>query len=208
MLEHATTAAAVEAVQQCGPTVGCTITPHHLALTVDAWAGQPMNFCKPVAKRASDREALRKVIASGDSHFFLGSDSAPHSLRKKMPSMHDHVHSRLQPSATSEGSNECPSCAAGVYTSAELLPLIAHIFEDEAYGAPIALDRLEDYVSTFGRAFYGDAVTVEDKSVTLERCAPPRRLPEGYAYTAEDGQTEYIRPFLAGQAINWRIASA
>lgn len=65
VLEHATTRAAVEAVKACGPTVACTITAHHIALTVDDWAGQAWNFCKPVAKYPDDRQALREVIKSG-----------------------------------------------------------------------------------------------------------------------------------------------
>lgn len=65
VLEHATTRAAVEAVKACGPTVGCTITAHHLALTVDDWAGQSWNYCKPVAKYPDDRQALRDVIIEG-----------------------------------------------------------------------------------------------------------------------------------------------
>ena len=67
VLEHATTRAAVEAVKKCGPTVACTITAHHLALTVDDWAGQSWHFCKPVAKYPDDRQALRDVIAEGTS---------------------------------------------------------------------------------------------------------------------------------------------
>lgn len=65
VLEHATTRAAVEAVKACGDTVACTITTHHLALTVDDWAGQSWHFCKPVAKYPDDRQALRDVIAEG-----------------------------------------------------------------------------------------------------------------------------------------------
>jgi dihydroorotase len=65
VLEHATTRAAVETVKSLGPTVACTITAHHLALTVDDWAGQSWNFCKPVAKFPDDREALREVIREG-----------------------------------------------------------------------------------------------------------------------------------------------
>jgi dihydroorotase len=69
VLEHATTRAAVSAVKECGSTVACTITAHHLALTVDDWAGQSFNFCKPVAKFPDDREALREVIREGASSY-------------------------------------------------------------------------------------------------------------------------------------------
>jgi dihydroorotase len=65
VLEHATTRAAVECVKSLGDSVACTITAHHLALTVDDWAGQSWNFCKPVAKFPDDRQALRDVIAEG-----------------------------------------------------------------------------------------------------------------------------------------------
>ena len=69
VLEHATTRAAVEAVKSCGPTVACTITAHHLALTVDDWAGQSWNFCKPVAKYPDDRQALRDVVKEGKPNY-------------------------------------------------------------------------------------------------------------------------------------------
>lgn len=71
VLEHATTRAAVTMVKSLGPTVGCTITAHHLALTVDDWAGQSWNYCKPVAKYPDDREALREVIREGEWSFIL-----------------------------------------------------------------------------------------------------------------------------------------
>ena len=66
MLEHATTRAAVEVVKSLGPTIGCTITAHHLSLVVDDLAGQSFHFCKPVAKFPDDREALREVIREGE----------------------------------------------------------------------------------------------------------------------------------------------
>jgi dihydroorotase len=52
-------------VKSLGETVGCTITVHHLLLTVDDWAGKSHNFCKPVAKFPHDRKALRDVILEG-----------------------------------------------------------------------------------------------------------------------------------------------
>ncbi|CAE6369587.1 unnamed protein product [Rhizoctonia solani] len=124
VLEHATTRAAVECVKELGDTVACSITAHHLALTVDDWAGQSWNFCKPVAKYPDDREALRDIIKEGHPRFFLGSDSAPHP-----------------PSSKSNAMPDSP-CAAGVYTSPILLPLVAHLLE--SFGA---LDRLADFLS-------------------------------------------------------------
>ena len=41
ILEHLSTAAAVDAVEMCGMNVAGTITAHHLALIVDDWQGDP-----------------------------------------------------------------------------------------------------------------------------------------------------------------------
>lgn len=180
VLEHATTLAAVNAVKACGPSVACTITAHHLALTVDDWAGQSFNFCKPVAKFPSDRQALRDVILEGNPKYFLGSDSAPHPLHRKSVSTPN------------------VGCAAGVYTAPILLPLVAHLLE--SFGA---LDRLEGFVSTFGRNFYKKLA-----SEGLEHNVTLRRVPEGTAGLIpekyeEDG--EALVPFWAGKPLSWEL---
>lgn len=133
-----------------------------------------MHFCKPVAKTYEDRLALRSIIASGNKKFFLGSDSAPHVLGKKLP---DVGH----------------ACAAGVYTSPVLLPLLAHAFE--SVDPVIPLERLQGFVSTHGREFYG---VLGEGSVRLRR-------------TGAVVQKEYIMgedkviPFKAGQSLGWEI---
>ena len=83
ILEHCTSAAAIKAVQSCGPSVAATITAHHLRIIVDDWAGDPHCFCKPVAKLPSDRRALLETAISGNPKFFLGTDSAPHPASSK-----------------------------------------------------------------------------------------------------------------------------
>ncbi|KAG6903350.1 hypothetical protein C0995_013103 [Termitomyces sp. Mi166 len=180
VLEHATTRAAVEAVKSCGPTVACTITAHHLALTVDDWAGQSWNYCKPVAKYPDDRLALREVIQEGHPRFFLGSDSAPHPPQSKSMS------------TISQG------CAAGIYTSPILLPLVADLLESFD-----ALDRLEDFVSNFGRAFYQRTVSPERQSkVTLRR-------PSSGGFIVVDNKYELaeesVVPFWAGKQLQWEV---
>lgn len=47
ILEHCTTAAAVQVVKGCGDTVAATITAHHLFLTIDNVVADPFCFCKP-----------------------------------------------------------------------------------------------------------------------------------------------------------------
>ncbi|KAH9943400.1 dihydroorotase [Epithele typhae] len=177
VLEHATTRAAVECVKSLGETVGCTITAHHLALTVDDWAGQAWHFCKPVAKYPDDRAALREVVSEGHPRFFLGSDSAPHPYESKAVAF------------------PTQSCAAGVYTSPILLPLVAQMLD--SFGA---LDRLEGFVSTHGRAFYKRPVTQGDSAVVLRRGVSKPVGIEGYG----SGATHVV-PFWAGKELNWEI---
>ncbi|MBW0503148.1 hypothetical protein O181_042863 [Austropuccinia psidii MF-1] len=194
ILEHATTRAAVEAVKACGPTVACTITAHHLALTIDDWAGNGLNYCKPVAKLPDDREALREVIRQGHPRFFLGSDSAPHPIHKKLPNF----------------VGGC--CAAGVYTAARLLPTLASVFESAVpppvaqdnkrpIHSPISLDKLPDFASTFGRAFYRISAPSSPRTVTVAR-APSAKIEE--SFTAYDEKNEIV-PFWAGRTIGWQI---
>ncbi|UZJ52390.1 hypothetical protein CBS101457_001710 [Exobasidium rhododendri] len=196
VLEHATTKASVEAVKACGDTVGCTITPHHLDLIVDDWAGKPINYCKPVAKTWDDRKALRDVIKSGHPRFFLGSDSAPHPFSSKMPSPASHE---------STIKAACCGCAAGIYTSPILLPLCATLLD--SFGA---LDQLQSYTSSNARKFYKLPIAKgEEHTVSLKR--QESNISNAYTLEAhkslEDGSSAKIQvvPFWAGRQLTFTI---
>ncbi|KAJ1910854.1 dihydroorotase [Mycoemilia scoparia] len=190
VLEHATTKAAVECVKELGDTVGCTITAHHLSIIVDDWAGQPHNFCKPVAKYPDDREALRQVIKEGHPRFFLGSDSAPHYRSAKQ--------------------GEKP--AAGVFTAPILIPLLATLFEKIG-----CLDYLENFISNNGRKFYqlpiyNDLSKLDDsQKITLVKCNDNEEfvIPQVYSVESDsvdvsDGGRQIV-PFMAGQKLSWKL---
>jgi dihydroorotase len=140
VLEHVTTEAAVQKVKELGKTVAATITAHHLELTVDDWAGQNHNFCKPVAKYPSDRNALQRVVREAHPRFFLGSDSAPHTRNMK----------------------ETACACAGVFTAPLLMPYLADIFENMG-----CLDKLKDFATRFGREFY--SLPEQTEIITLEK---------------------------------------
>ncbi|KAN0063311.1 dihydroorotase [Thecaphora frezii] len=218
VLEHATTAKAVEAVKACGDTVACTITPHHLQLVVDDWAGKPLNFCKPVAKLPSDRQALRDVIRSGHPRFFLGSDSAPHPLSNKYPSAVTHGAPGSKPAAA-HGHDLEPTgviacgCAAGVYTSPILVPLCATLLE--SFGA---LDQLANYVSLNGRKFYGydQEQQLAKGTIKLRRTEPANSsgvVPPVYIHPGSealaDGDPSKVQvvPFWAGKKLAWEVVN-
>eukprot|EP00656_Telonema_subtile_P004840 TRINITY_DN12212_c0_g1_i3.p2 TRINITY_DN12212_c0_g1~~TRINITY_DN12212_c0_g1_i3.p2 ORF type:complete len:244 (-),score=70.64 TRINITY_DN12212_c0_g1_i3:85-816(-) len=144
VLEHTTTAEAVEAVKQCGDTVAATITAHHLELCIDDVVGRAHNFCKPVAKYPRDRRALCDVIKEGHARFFLGSDSAPHPRDKK----------------------ECACACAGVFSSAYLMPYLATTMEKLD-----CLDKLEGFACRNGASFY-QKPPAEGRLVLVKRESP------------------------------------
>jgi dihydroorotase len=168
VLEHATTAEAVETVAELPDNVAATLTVHHLRITLDDVIGDKINphhFCKPIAKRPEDRSALVKAATSGNPKFFLGTDSAPHSVESK----------------------ECCCGAAGVYTAPVMLPVLAELFDEMG-----ALDKLEDFTSTFGANHYG----LPYNTGTIHLTKKPWIVPEQY-----DG----VVPFMAGKTLQWRI---
>jgi len=114
----------------------------------------------------------------GHSRFFLGSDSAPHPPHAKATSTPTHA------------------CAAGIYTSPILLPLVAHILE--SFGA---LDKLEDFVSRFGRAFYKRPLSDPLSKVILSRPKESKAL-IAHQYVLDDAT---VVPFWAGRELGWEI---
>lgn len=141
IMEHITTKESVELLDKY-ENLYATITLHHLILTLDDVAGgllKPHLFCKPIAKRPEDREALREVALKGHSKVMFGSDSAPHPKDKK----------------------EACGCAAGVFTSPIALQVLAQIFENEPF------ENFENFISANAQKIYG--IKPIDKTIILEK---------------------------------------
>jgi len=147
VMEHITTSDAVNFVRRAPANVGATITAHHLLLNRNAiFQGgvRPHHYCLPVLKREEHRQALVKAATSGNSKFFLGTDSAPHERSTK--------------------ENDC-GCA-GIYTAHAAMAFYAEVFD-----AAGALDKLEAFASHHGADFYG--LSRNSKRITLERAQTP-----------------------------------
>jgi dihydroorotase len=173
VLEHCTTAAALEAVKQCGPTVAGTITTHHLFLTEEDWRKDPFCFCKPVAKLSTDRDELLKAVVSGNPKFFLGTDSAPHSVAMKQKG------------------------AAGVFTQPNATQLVLDALEGGIERGvlqekDITKETLEGYLGGFGRAFYHMPETRESM-ILAKGQAKVKSLIEG------PDEASKVLPFRAGK---------
>ncbi len=147
VLEHITTAEAVEFVAAGGPRIAATITPQHLVINRNAifdGGVRPHAYCLPVAKLERHRLAVRRAAVSGSPKFFLGTDSAPHAIEAK------------------ESSCGC----AGIFNAPFALESYATVFEEEA-----ALDRLEGFASEHGPHFYG--LPLNQGTMTLEWADTP-----------------------------------
>ena len=141
IMEHITTAEAVTLLDKY-ENIFATVTLHHLIITLDDLAGgllRPHLFCKPIAKRPEDREALLNAALKAHPKLMFGSDSAPHPIHKK----------------------EACGCAAGIFTAPIALQSLVDLFESHN-----AIDNLQAFVSDNAQKIYG--VTPPQKSITLE----------------------------------------
>ncbi|HIP52361.1 MAG TPA: dihydroorotase, partial [Campylobacterales bacterium] len=143
IMEHITTKESVEALDRF-ENLYATITLHHLLITLDDVAGgmlQPHLFCKPIAKRPEDREALLHVALGGHPKVMFGSDSAPHPQHAK----------------------ESCGCAAGIFTAPIALQILTELFMEHS-----TVEKLQAFVSNNAQNIYSN-INVPEKTVTLEK---------------------------------------
>ena len=142
VMEHITTKESVALLDKY-ENLYATITLHHLLITLDDVAGgmlKPHLFCKPIAKRYEDRDALLKVALGAHPKVMFGSDSAPHPIHAK----------------------ECCGCAAGVFTAPIALQALVELFDKHN-----ALASLQAFVSNNAQAIYNYKAPY--KEVILEK---------------------------------------
>lgn len=131
VLEHLSSAAAVDFVFSGPERLAASVTAHHLLFSIDDLLGGGLNphlFCKPVLKTAADRARLRDAVFSGSPKFFFGSDSAPHPRTAK----------------------ESAQAPGGIYAAPTALPALVELFETLG-----AVPSLFPFLSGNGARFYG-----------------------------------------------------
>ena len=140
IMEHITTADAVSLLDRY-ENIYATVTLHHLIITLDDVAGgllRPHLFCKPIAKRPEDREALLNAALKAHPKLMFGSDSAPHPIDKK----------------------EACGCAAGIFTAPIALQALVDLFDKHK-----GIANLQAFVSDNARRIYN--IQPPNKQVTL-----------------------------------------
>jgi dihydroorotase len=143
VFEHITTEQAAHYVRDANDGIAATITAQHLLYNRNAiFKGgvRPHWYCLPVLKREKHRAALLAAAVSGNTRFFLGTDSAPHAQKLK----------------------EHAAGCAGCYTAPHAMELYAAAFEMAG-----KLDKLEGFASFFGPDFY--RLPRNTKKVVLQR---------------------------------------
>ncbi len=152
VLEHVTTSDGLNYVRSAGHLMAATLTTHHLFINrnhILAGGIRPHYYCLPVAKRESHRRALLAAATSGETCFFLGTDSAPHV----------------------DAAKQSGCGCAGIYTAPNTMSCLAQIFDDQD-----ALDRLEGFTSLHGPAFYG--LDTNADTITLTKQDTPVEFPD------------------------------
>tara|TARA_B100001287_G_C22656914_1_gene518238 strand:+ start:197 stop:1231 length:1035 start_codon:yes stop_codon:yes gene_type:complete len=131
VMEHITTKDAVDFVTSTPPNIGATITAHHMLYNRNELFKNgicPHLYCLPILKREEHRKALINAATSGSCKFFLGTDSAPHTIESK----------------------ESACGCAGIFTGHIGIELYTEIFENVG-----KLKNLEKFASINGSEFYG-----------------------------------------------------
>ena len=130
VLEHITSRDAVKFIEE-HDKIAATITIHHLMVNRNIMLSKgirPDFYCAPILKTEYDRRSLVQAAISGSGKYFLGTDSAPHVDWKKISSC---------------------GCA-GIFSSPLAIPLLIQLFEKHD-----RLNKIENFISRNGRAFYG-----------------------------------------------------
>ena len=163
VLEHVSTRIGVETVRKLGENVGATITPMHLI-----WTYRDINNSdrriRPLPSSIIDRDALIEAATSGCPNFFAGSDSAPHSKPR------DGIQTKW-------GSFSAPVFAA----------VVAREFAKVG-----KLDRLGDFMSRFGPAFYGLEPSKENITLIKQDWVVPSIIGT-------------VVPLCAGETLPWKL---
>jgi len=168
VFEHITTKDAVDYVLAEDRHTAATITPQHLLYNRNAiFKGgiRPHYYCLPVLKREEHRLALNTAAISGNTKFFLGTDSAPHAQNRK----------------------ETACGCAGIFSAPLAIELYARAFDTNN-----ALDKLEGFASFYGADFYGLARNTQ--TITLQKAdwTVPESYPflDGKIVPLHAGETE------------------
>ena len=155
VLEHISTKAAVDFIQESSSNIAATITVHHLLYNRNhllAGGIKPHYYCLPILKHEQDQKALQQAAISMNPKFFAGTDSAPHAINTK----------------------EHACGCAGIYSAPYALQFYTQIFAHLN-----KLECLNSFMSRFGAEFYQLSLNTETIELIKQAQTIPLSLPLG-----------------------------
>jgi dihydroorotase len=172
VMEHITTEDAVNFVaveNKDNSKIVATITAHHLLYNRNhIFVGGicPHMYCLPILKRECHRIALLNAATSGSVKFFIGTDSAPHTVESKQ--------------------SAC-GCA-GIFTGHAPIELYAEAFESIN-----KLDKLEGFLSIHGQKFYNIKQNIKKIKLIKQKWLVPDTYKFGDSVVRPLRAGEYIQ---------------
>jgi dihydroorotase len=180
VLEHVSTEYGVNFIKEQNNNIAATITAHHLHLTTnnlfDGNYINSNNYCFPIVKSGNDRQSLIDAATSGDTHFFLGSDSAPHTAKCK-------------------SSTNPPG---GIYTGYNSVGLYLEIFENKFKinnDNRNFIDKFEKFSSINGANFYNLNMNLDLVEIVKGDWLVPNSI---------KFKDDVVIPFRANEIIKWK----
>ncbi|MBU6427093.1 dihydroorotase [Patescibacteria group bacterium] len=148
VFEHLTDGRAADFVAGYGccdehATLFATVTAHHLMINRNAmfWGGMNAgHYCKPVPKRESHRQRVRKYVTGGHRRFGAGTDSAPHDEQMK---------------------SRCYGCAAGIFTAPTAVEMYTTAFDEDNALEHLGAFLSENFLGTYGMRVSSEQMTIE-----------------------------------------------
>ena len=165
--------------------LGCSLTAQHLLLDRrDSFSKgtqmgfNPHRFWWPIIQPKEHRDELRHFAAEGHSFVWLGSDSAPHPVGKKLA--------------------DC--CTGGVLMAHAGIELYAETFEG-------MLDKFENFACINGPGFYGIEPSNETITLVREEWKVEKPFVTISTATGIQVPFEEVIPFRLGETIRWKLAA-
>lgn len=182
VVEHASTIEMINYVKSSPPNIGCTLTLHHSLLDYQDVCDNrgriknPHYYCKPILKSVRDRMAVREAMTSGNKHFFLGTDTAPHlkSAKGKNPP------------------------AAGIFSAPVAVALLAEVFEESCrMSSSPCLEGMKRDMAKFASENGADFYDLPRNTRTITLVKKEWTVPSDY---------NGIVPLMAGRTLRWQVA--
>ena len=105
------------------------------------WGGMNSgHYCKPVPKRESHRQRVRKYVTSGHKRFGAGTESAPHDEQAK---------------------SRCYGCATGIFTAPAAVEMYTTVFDEDNALEHLGAFLSENFLGTCSMAVSRETMTIE-----------------------------------------------